>query len=105
MAGGVLAVRLARHGLPLGGVLIGVPLVALAAVPSPIAALLALTVLGVGYSLVETAGITPPAAPDPRRAPRAGVRGAGVELYWLTTGAGAMLAPLLIHATGVRAAR
>ena len=80
VVGGVLAVRLARRGLPLGGLLIGAPLVALAALPSPVAALLALTALGVGYSPRRDRGHHAPAAPDPRRAPRAGVRGAGVDL-------------------------
>ena len=103
VVGGVLAVRLARRGLPLGGLLIGVPLVALAALPSPIAALLALTALGVGYSLVETAGITRLQRLT-RDEHRARAFAALESTYWLTTGAGAMLAPLLIHTTGVRGA-
>jgi len=101
--GGVLAVRLARRGLPLGGLLIGVPLVVLAALPSPVAALLALTALGVGYSLVETAGITRLQRLT-RDEHRARAFAALESTYWLTTGAGAMLAPLLIHTTGVRGA-
>ncbi|MDA0173099.1 MFS transporter [Solirubrobacter taibaiensis] len=103
VVGGVLAVRLARHGLPLGGLLIGVPLVALAVLPSPVAALFALTALGVGYSLVETAGITrlQRLTHDQHRA-RAFA--ALESTYWLTTGAGAMLAPLLIHLAGPRGA-
>ena len=99
----MLAVRLARHGLPLGGVLIGVPLVALAAVPSPIAAAPRADGARGRLLLVETAGITrlQRLTHDQHRA-RAFA--ALESTYWLTTGAGAMLAPLLIHATGVRGA-
>ena len=83
--------------------LIGVPLVALAVLPGPLMALLALTALGIGYSLVETAGITRLQRLT-RDEHRARAFAALESTYWLTTGAGAMLAPLLIHATGVRGA-
>jgi predicted MFS family arabinose efflux permease len=89
--------------LPAGGLLIGLPLVALAALPSPEAALLLLAALGVGYALVEVAGLTllQRLAADAVRARAFAV----VESsYWLTTGAGAMLAPPLIALAGPRAA-
>jgi hypothetical protein len=89
--------------LPTGGFLIGVPLVALAALPHAVAALAALVILGIGYALVESAGITllQRIAHDSVRARAFGV----VESsYWLTTGAGAMLAPAVIALTSPRAA-
>ncbi|MDA0184686.1 MFS transporter [Solirubrobacter phytolaccae] len=101
--GGVLALRVATRALPLGTVLVGAPLLALAALPGPAAALVALTTLGVGYSLVETAGIT-----LIQRLTHDAVRArtfARLESsYWLTTGAGAMLAPLVIALTSPRGA-
>jgi predicted MFS family arabinose efflux permease len=103
VVGGALALRAARRGLPLGAALIGLPLIALAALPTPATALVALTALGVGYSLVETAGITrlQRLTSDTHRA-RAFA--ALESTYWLTTGAGAMLAPLLIATTSARTA-
>jgi MFS family permease len=108
MAGGAVALKLLAHdrlrfALPAGGLLIGLPLVLLAGLPSRVAALAALTVLGVGYALVETAGIT-----LLQRLSRDGVRARAFAVvessYWLTTGAGAMLAPLLIAVAGLRGA-
>ena len=101
--GGALALRAARRGLPLGAGLIGLPLIALAAVPTATTALVALIALGAGYSLVETAGITrlQRLTSDVHR----GRAFAALEsTYWLTTGAGAMLAPLLIATTSIRTA-
>src|SRR4029078_12805916 len=83
--------------------LIGAPLLALAVLPSAIAAHVALTMLGVGYALTESAGITlmQPLARDDVRARAFGV----VESsYWLTTGAGAMLAPAIVALAGPRGA-
>ncbi|RKQ91107.1 putative MFS family arabinose efflux permease [Solirubrobacter pauli] len=101
--GGVLALRVSTKALPLGTVLVGAPLLALAALPAPVAALVALTTLGVGYSLVETSGIT-----LIQRLTHDGVRARAFALlestYWLTTGAGAMLAPLVIALTSPRGA-
>jgi MFS family permease len=108
LAGGAVALKLLAHqrlrfALPAGGLLIGVPLIVIAGLPSPIAALAALTVLGIGYALVETAGIT-----LLQRLSRDSVRGRAFAVvessYWLTTGAGAMLAPLLIAVAGPRGA-
>ncbi len=99
----LLADRRLRFALPAGGLLIGLPLLALAALPYASVALIGLTVLGVGYALVETSGITllQRLAHDSVRARTVAV----VESsYWLTTGAGAMLAPLLIVLAGPRGA-
>lgn len=108
IAGGVLALRLLSRGrlglaLPSGGLLIGLPLLILANVPGAVSALALLLVLGAGYALVESAGITliQRLAADGVRARAFGV----VEsAYWLTTGAGAMLAPLVIELAGPRGA-
>lgn len=101
--GGLVVLRLARHALPLGAALVGLPLIALAALPAPVAALVALAALGVGYSLVETAGIT-----LIQKLTHDGVRARAFSLlestYWLTTGAGAMLAPLVVALAGPRGA-
>jgi hypothetical protein len=64
---------------------------------------LLLAVLGAGYALVEVAGLTllQRHAADHVRARAFGV----VESsYWLTTGAGAMLAPPIVALAGPRAA-
>jgi MFS family permease len=108
LAGGAVALSLVGRGrlgiaLPAGGLLIGVPLVALAWLPLPVAALVLLSVLGIGYSLVEVAGVTllQRLAQDRVRARAfAVVEGS----YWLTTGAGAMLAPLAVTLAGPRGA-
>jgi MFS family permease len=108
IAGGVIALGFTGHGrlaatLPAGGLLAGLPLIALAVLPAPVAALLLLSVLGVGYALVEVAGLTllQRLAADAVRARAFAV----VESsYWLTTGAGAMLAPPLVALAGPRAA-
>jgi len=108
LLGGAVALKLIahdrlRHALPAGGLLIGAPLLALAVLPSAIAAHVALTILGVGYALTESAGITlmQRLACDDVRARAFGV----VESsYWLTTGAGAMLAPAIVALAGPRGA-
>jgi MFS family permease len=108
MVGGVLALRLLGRGrlgvsLPVGGMLIGLPLLALANVPGAVTALVALLVLGVGYALVESTGTT-----LLQRLAHDGVRARAFAVvessYWLTTGAGAMLAPAVIALVGVRGA-
>jgi MFS family permease len=108
LLGGAVALKLLARAqlslaLPSGGILIGAPLVALALVPGPAAAVAALTLLGVGYALTESAGITlmQRLAHDRVRARAFGV----VEsAYWLTTGAGAMLAPAVVALAGPRGA-
>ena len=79
LAGGAVALdadrpRPLRLALPAGGLLIGLPLIALGALPLPVAALVLLLVLGVGYSLVEVAGHHAAAATGARPRPRPRVR-------------------------------
>ena len=72
-------------------------------VPNAVTALAFLAILGAGYALVEVAGLTllQRHADDAVRARAFAV----VESsYWLTTGAGAMLAPLVIAVAGPRGA-
>jgi MFS family permease len=91
------------RGLLLAGLLIGAPLAVLAAAPSTAAALLGLVVLGVGYAVMEVAGLTlvQRLASDAVLARAFGV----VEgTYWLTTGLGSLLAPALVAAAGLRTA-
>jgi MFS family permease len=108
LAGGAVALGLIGRGrfgyaLPVGGLLIGLPLIALALAPLPVAALACLLVLGVGYALVETSGLT-----LLQRLADDEVRGRAFAVvessYWLTTGAGAMLAPLIVALAGPRGA-
>ena len=108
LAGGAAALMLLGRGrlaagLGIGGLLIGLSLLALAAFPAVVVAAIALLVLGTGYSLVEVAGTTllQRSAADEVLA-RAG---AVVESsYWVTNGVGAVLAPLLVAGLGVRVA-
>jgi MFS family permease len=102
IAGAAVALRV-RESLPAGGLLAGAPLIVLAAVPAPAPAIALLAVLGAGYALLEVAGLTllQRHAADHLRARAFGV----VEsTYWLTTGAGAMLAPPLVALAGPRGA-
>jgi predicted MFS family arabinose efflux permease len=102
VAGAAVALR-TRPSLPAGGLLVGAPLMLLAAVPAAAPAVVLLAVLGAGYALVEVAGRTllQRHADDHVRARAFGV----VEsTYWLTTGAGAMLAPPLVALVGPRTA-
>ena len=108
LLGGAAALKLLVHdqlglALPAGGILIGAPLLLLAGLPSAPAALVALTVLGVGYALTESAGIT-----LMQRLAHDGVRarafGVIESSYWLTTGAGALLAPAIVALAGPRGA-
>ena len=108
IAGGAAAIsllgrgRLAR-GLVLGCFFVGVPLALIAAVPEVAAAVVFLMVLGVGYSLIETAGLT-----LLQRLTSDEVLGRAFSVlessYWLTTGIGAMLAPVLVNLIGLRGA-
>jgi Major Facilitator Superfamily len=102
IAGATVALRM-NASLPAGGLLVGVPLLLLAALPAAAPAIALLIVLGAGYALVEVAGLTQLQrhAADHVRARAFGV----VESsYWLTTGAGAMLAPPLVALAGPRTA-
>src|SRR4051794_27850881 len=108
LVGGAVALQLIgrgrlRLGLPVGLVLAGLPLIVLAVLPFAAAALVLLTVVGVGYSLIEVAGLTllQRLAHDAVRARAFAV----VESsYWLTTGLGAMLAPAVVALAGPRGA-
>jgi len=107
IAGGVVALgllgrgRLAR-GLAIGCLCIGLPLVALAVWPVTGVALAGLLVLGAGYTLVETAGLTlmQRLASDEVLSR---VFGVVESTYVASTGIGAVLAPLLLALLGTRA--
>ncbi|HET6549410.1 MAG TPA: cyclic nucleotide-binding domain-containing protein [Solirubrobacter sp.] len=104
-AGAMLLVARGRNAaaLVLSSLLIGAPLLALSALPSTALALTGLVVLGVGYAVLEVAGLTlvQRLASDAVLARAFGV----VEgTYWLTTGLGSLLAPLLVAALGLRGA-
>ena len=106
--GGTTAVVLITRGcnataLLIGSVFVGVPLVALAVFPAVGVAVVGLIVLGVGYATIEVAGLTlvQRLASDAVLARAFGV----VEgTYWLTTGIGSLLAPLLVAVFGLRGA-
>jgi MFS family permease len=106
--GGASAIGLMRcgrlaWGLALGGLLAGGPLVAIAVVPEVPTAVLMLTVLGVGYALIEVAGLT---LLQRLTSDEVLARAFAVveSSYWATTGLGAMLAPPLIAWLGVEGA-
>ena len=102
ITGAAAALRM-NASLPAGGLLAGAPLIALAALPDAAPAIVALTILGAGYALVEVAGLTllQRHAADHLRARAFGVL---ESTYWLTTGAGAMLAPPVVALAGPRGA-
>ena len=79
------------------------PLLLVAALPEVAVAVAMLIVLGVGYSLIETAGLT-----LLQRLTSDDVLGRAFAVvessYWLTTGAGAMAAPAIVGLFGVRGA-
>jgi MFS family permease len=99
----LLARRGNAFGLVLGSVLIGAPLLVLTALPTTLAAALGLVVLGVGYAVMEVAGLTlvQRLASDAVLARAFGV----VEgSYQLTTGIGSLLAPALVLLLDLRGA-
>jgi MFS family permease len=108
IAGGTLALLLVTRGrnalgLVAGCLLIGAPLLALTAVPATLVAAVGLVVLGVGYAVVETSGLTlvQRLASDAVLARAFGV----VEgSYQLTTGVGSLLAPVLVATLDLRGA-
>ncbi len=104
-AGALLILGRGRNatGLVIASLLIGLPLLGLSAVPATSVAVVGLIVLGVGYAVMEVAGLTlvQRLASDAVLARAFGV----VEgTYWLTTGLGSLLAPLLVALAGVRGA-
>jgi MFS family permease len=90
-------------GIMVGGLLVGASLVVVATVLSPVLAIVMLVGLGIGYALIEAGGMAllQRATPDE-------VLGrvfAVVETtYWVATGVGAMLAPLVVALVGARGA-
>jgi MFS family permease len=107
IGGALLASMLGRGrlaaGFSAGAVLAGAALVGVAAVPELAVALPLLMALGFGYALMEAGGLTfvQRLAGDAVLGRVFGVLEAG---YWLATGLGAMVAPLLVSALGTRAA-
>jgi MFS family permease len=108
LVGGAAAISLLSHGrlaagLAGGCLLVGVPLTLIAALPEVWMAVAMLAVLGVGYSLIETAGLT-----LLQRLTADDVLGRAFAVvessYWLTTGVGAILAPVLVSLLGIRGA-
>jgi MFS family permease len=108
LIGGAAAIPLLGRGrlagsLVAGLFMIGVPLTLVAALPEVWVTVLALFVLGFGYSLVETAGMT-----LLQRLTSDEVLGRAVAVvessYWITTGIGAMLAPAIVTLFGVEGA-
>jgi hypothetical protein len=106
--GGTSAVLLIARGcnatgLLIGAFCVGVPLILLTALPTVPVAVIGLVVLGVGYATIEVAGLTlvQRLASDAVLARAFGV----VEgTYWLTTGIGSLLAPVLVAMLGLRGA-
>jgi MFS family permease len=108
LVGGAAAISLLGRGhlaagLAGGCLLVGVPLVLVAALPEVGVAVLMLGILGVGYSLIETAGLT-----LLQRLSSDDVLGRAFAVvessYWLTTGIGAITAPGLVALLGLRGA-
>lgn len=102
--GGALALlRCGRlsAGIAAGGLLVGFALLVVAAALSPVVAITMLVGLGVGYALIETAGLSllQRLTSDEVLARAFAV----VEAtYWLATGIGAMLAPAVVALLGAR---
>ena len=108
LVGGIAALSLLGRGrlaagLATGGLLVGVPLMAIAAVANPFLAGALLLVLGVGYALIEVAGLSllqRLSAEDVLARAFAVVESS----YWFTTGLGAIIAPAIVSLAGVRGA-
>jgi Cyclic nucleotide-binding domain/Major Facilitator Superfamily len=108
IVGGAAALRLLTRsrlglGLATGGLLIAASLVALAALPRPGLAAALLAVLGVGYALLEVAGLTlvQRLTSDEVLGRVFGTLETG---YWIATGAGALAAPAAVALLGDRGA-
>jgi MFS family permease len=86
-----------------GLVVWGLPLVAIGAFAEPAVALIALAVLGIGNTLIDTAGFTllQRATPDEVRGR---VFGALESILWGSVAVGGAIAPLLISVLGIRGA-
>jgi MFS family permease len=108
IVGGAAAISLLGRGrlaagLAGGCLMVGIPLVVMAAVPHVPVAVAALLILGSGYSLIETANLT-----LLQRLTSDDLLGrafAALESsYWITTGLGAIIAPALVGLLGIRGA-
>jgi MFS family permease len=108
VVGGTGAAMLVTRGrnataLVVASLAIGLPLIALTLAPEIAVAAIGLVVLGVGYAVMEVAGLTlvQRLASDAVLARAFGV----VEgTYWLTTGLGSLLAPVLVLTLDLRGA-
>jgi MFS family permease len=108
LIGGAVALSLLRRGrlatgLAAGGLLVAVPLMGLAAVNVADGAGLLLILLGVGYALIEVAGLSllqRLTSDDVLARAFAVVESS----YWITTGLGAILAPAVVTLLGPRGA-
>jgi MFS family permease len=88
-------------GLSTGGLLVGIPLMLIAAAQTLTVTVVMLVLLGIGYALIEVAGLS-----LLQRLPSNDVLGRAFAVvessYWITTGLGAILAPALVHLVGLR---
>jgi hypothetical protein len=84
-----------------GGLLVGFPLMLIGLAQSVPVAVAMLVALGVGYALIEVAGLS-----LLQRLPSNDLLGRAFAVvessYWVTTGLGAMLAPLVVNLIGLR---
>src|SRR3954447_2378706 len=90
-------------GIAAGGLLVGISLIVVAVVLSPVVAIAMLAGVGIGFALIEAGGLS-----LLQRATSDEVLGrafAVVEAtYWVATGIGAMLAPVVVALLGARGA-
>lgn len=104
--GGAGALSLLRRGrlaagLSAGGLLVGFPLMLIALAGTVGVAVVMLVLLGVGYALIEVAGLS-----LLQRLPSSDVLARAFAVvessYWITTGLGAIAAPAIVHLVGLR---
>ncbi len=108
LAGGAVALALLRRSglsasLVRGGVLAGASLIVIAGLPEPAVGVAMLVAFGAGYALIEIAGLSligRLAGDELLGRAFAATEG----LYWITTGLGSAVAPLLCGWIGVRGA-
>lgn len=88
-------------GLSTGGLLVGIPLILIGLAESAGVALPMLVLLGIGYALIEVAGLS-----LLQRLPSNDVLGRAFAVvessYWISTGLGAILAPVIVNLVGLR---
>jgi MFS family permease len=104
--GGAAALALLRRGrltagLSTGGLLVGIPLMLIGAAETLGVTVVMLVLLGIGYALIEVAGLS-----LLQRLPANDVLGRAYAVvessYWITTGLGAIVAPLIVDLAGLR---